>query len=221
MSHNKCSYIIFCNSNNNTSALNLKLSNGFIPKDNNPRFLGITFDRTICFIKNSEIIKEKSIERLNIIKIVSHKSWKLSSKTLSNLYKTLLRSILDYSFFTISQISISTLNFLQAIQNQAIRLIYKLAPDTSTLILNDFAAKSNLTSVSERYNDLFTRYAEKALEYNSLIIELMDEYISSINSIIRDDSYSTPLTYANSLIARNLNAAHNETLTNDNFQDTL
>lgn len=87
MSPNKCSYIIFCNSNNNTSSLNLKLSNGFIPKDNNPRFLGITFDRTICFIKNSEIIKEKSIERLNIIKIVSHKSWKLSSKTLSNLYK--------------------------------------------------------------------------------------------------------------------------------------
>ena len=91
------------------------------------------------------------------------------------------------------------------------RLIYTLAPDISTLILNDFAAKSNLTSVSERYNDLFTRYAEKALEYNSLIIELMDKYISSINSIIRDDSYSTPLTYANSLIARNRKCSHSKT----------
>lgn len=206
MSPNKCSYIIFCNSNNNTNSLSLKLSRGIIPKDNNPRFLGITFDKTICFKEISELIKKRSIERLNIIKIVSHKSWKLSHKTLVNLYKTLLRSILDYSFFTISQISITILNFLQAIQNQAIRLIYKLAPDTSTLNLNEIAEKNKLTSINERFNDLFVRYVEKSSESNPLIVDLINEYIRSINSIIKQDSDSTPLTYFNNLIAQKIEA---------------
>jgi len=41
-------------------------------------------------------------------------------------------SVIEYSFVTSSEISINTLNYLQAIQNQAIRLIYNLDWKTST-----------------------------------------------------------------------------------------
>jgi len=64
------------------------------------------------------------MSRVNKIKILSHRRWKLSKETLTPLYRSLIGSIIEYSFLTVSEISISTLNFLQAIQNQAIRLIY-------------------------------------------------------------------------------------------------
>ena len=199
MSASKCSYIIFSNSRNNTQSFNFKLNNEMIPKENNPRFLGTTLDRTLCFKTNSQIIKEKCMNRLNIIKILSHASWKLSKQTLINLYKSLIGSILDYSFFVISEISISNLISLQAIQNQAIRLIYRLDYDTSTHTLHEI---SNLPTVSDRYNELFKRYIEKALTHNPLITQLMDEYIEEIDTIIHNEFQTTPLTYVNELLLK-------------------
>jgi len=76
------------------------------------------------------------MSRVNKIKILSHRRWKLSKETLTPLYRSLIGSIIEYSFLTVSEISISTLNFLQAIQNQAIRLIYNLDNKTSSHTLN-------------------------------------------------------------------------------------
>jgi hypothetical protein len=38
-----------------------------------------------------------SVKRLNIIKILSNKSWQLKENTLIQLYNTLIRSIVEYS----------------------------------------------------------------------------------------------------------------------------
>ena len=132
------------------------------------------------------------MNRLNIIKILSHKRWKLNTDTLASLYRSLIGSIIEYSFFTISEISISTLNYLQSIQNQAIRLIYNLDFHTSNHTLHTI---SNLKPINERFNQLFEKYVSNASLTNPLIIQLIDEYNSSLNSIIKKDYDSTPLSY--------------------------
>ena len=140
------------------------------------------------------------MSRLNIIKILSHKRWKLSKETLTSLYRSLIGSIIEYSFFTISEISISTLNFLQAIQNQAIKLIYNLDYKTSSHTLNKI---SNIKPINERLNQLFERYINSTSNTNPLIKQLINEYNDSFNSIIKNNHSSTPLTYIFNLIVHN------------------
>jgi hypothetical protein len=45
-------------------------------------------DESLCFKANANNIKEKCLKRLNIIKILSHPKWKLSTKTLVSLYRS-------------------------------------------------------------------------------------------------------------------------------------
>ena len=68
MNAKKCVYTIFSKGNCKIS-LNLKLYNEIIPCNPNPLFLGIIFDECLCFNKHYEYLQERSLKRLNIIKI--------------------------------------------------------------------------------------------------------------------------------------------------------
>ena len=54
-----------------------------------------------CKILNRhfEILRDRALKRLNIIKMFSHKSWHLSTKTLKCILTALVGSIFDFSFF--------------------------------------------------------------------------------------------------------------------------
>ena len=75
--------------------LNLCLFNSYLPVANSIKFLGIVFDDKLMFKNYIDVIKEKCNTRLNLIKVLSKKSWGLSHFTLSTLYKTLIGSIID------------------------------------------------------------------------------------------------------------------------------
>ena len=62
---------------------------------------------------------------------------------------------------------------------------------------------SKLKSVSERFNQLNLRYIEESSESNPLLVQLIKEYTESINSIIKTDYQSTPLTYIKNLQMKN------------------
>jgi len=50
--------------------------------NNNPTFLGIRIDIHLAFKNQVDYLKKTCIQRLNIMKILSHKSWLLNEKTL-------------------------------------------------------------------------------------------------------------------------------------------
>ena len=109
MNAKKCCYTIFSGKSKTGVSLNLKLKNDTIPYNRNPVFLGITFDECLCFNKHYENLRVRALKRLNIIKIFSYKSWHLNKHTLVNLYRSLIGSIFDYSAFTVSNCSDSSL----------------------------------------------------------------------------------------------------------------
>ena len=92
------------------------------------------------------------------------------------------------------------LYFLQAIQNQAIKLIYNLDYKTSSHTLNRI---SNIKPINERLNQLFERYINSTSNTNPLIKQLINEYNDSFNSIIKNNHSSTPLTYIFNFIVHN------------------
>ena len=64
-----------------------------------------SLDECLCFNNQVKKIRSKCMERLNIIKILSHSKWQLTTRTLLTLYKTLVGSIIDYSAFMFHEIS--------------------------------------------------------------------------------------------------------------------
>ena len=75
----------------------LKIFNEEIPINTNPKYLGVTFDRKLNFSTHTELVREKAMKQLNILKCLSYKKWSLGTKEKLNVYKSLIRSSFEYA----------------------------------------------------------------------------------------------------------------------------
>lgn len=190
MNASKCCYTIFSGAGSrNKDLFEFNLSDGKIPYNPNPVFLGITFDEFLNFRKHTDLLEKRARKRLNIIKIFSHKSWHLSPDTLKGIYNALIGSIFTYSFFAIARIAKTNIERLQRVQNRAIRSIYRLDWTSPSDLIHEI---SGLTPISERLIQLGERYLAKAVLNNKQIALLLKEYIDSKSSILRN-GINTPL----------------------------
>ena len=179
MSASKCSYIIFSNGGR-PSKFKLELFGNEIPYDAHPRFLGITFDERLTFATHINDIKTKYIQRLNIIKIISHSSWKLNSKTLLAIYYALVRSVIEYLAFAVNITSASQKLNLQRIQNRAIKSIFKPSLKTN---LEQLGKKEGVPPIEDRLLALFDCYVTRGLlQNNPLVCQLANEYVDGFES---------------------------------------
>ena len=62
-----------------------------------PTFLGVIFDRNLCFSKYVFLLKAKFFPRLKALRCISASSWGHSKEFLSLLYKAFLRPLLTYA----------------------------------------------------------------------------------------------------------------------------
>jgi hypothetical protein len=88
---------------------------------------------------------------MNIIKILSNRSWHLTKETLKTIYVALIRSIIEYSSPIYSIISMTLFNKLKAIQKNCLRIIYKQPYDARTSNLLEL---SNITEMKEKLDSL-------------------------------------------------------------------
>ena len=142
---------------------------------------------------------------MKIIKILSHKSWRLTPNVLGRIYKTLIGSVIDYSFFLNILESDNNAEFkrIQVIQNKAIRIIYKLPYDCSNSVIAEYEQKIKINRLSTRYADLANRYICNCIIYeNPLIIVLIREYLRGFTA--RDITIKTPLCLSNELFILNM-----------------
>jgi hypothetical protein len=195
MNPNKCCYTIFSKKGNflrkgSKIEFKLNLSEGDIPYNPKPLFLGIIFDEFLCFNEHVKMLKARAIKRINILKIIRHKSWGLSQKTLKQVYMALIGSIFAYSFPILANASISNINKLQIIQNKAIRLIFRLDWNSLSSSLSNI---SNILSVRERLLQLGCRYFNKSMYNNSYVGELIQEYLGSVSKITKNRKRETVL----------------------------
>ena len=126
MNPSKCCYTIFSKNGRGSVVYDLIINGGKFPYNPYPVFLGITFDEKLNFSSHYTNMRVRALKRLNILKIFSHKSWRLNHSTLIVLYRALIGSIFDYSYFTVANVSKSTLDLVQKVQNRSIRLICKV-----------------------------------------------------------------------------------------------
>ena len=86
------------------------------------KFLGILFDRKLSFIPHIRYLKAKRLKALNLLKVLSHTSWGADRTTLLKLYRSLVRSKLDYGCIIYGSARKSYIQMLDPIHNQGLRL---------------------------------------------------------------------------------------------------
>ena len=97
-----------------------------IPVVAESKFLGVIFDKTLSFIPHIKYLKEKCLKALNLLKVLSHTSWGADRTTLLHLYRSLIRSKLDYGSIVYGSARKSYLQMLDTVHNQGLRLDWEL-----------------------------------------------------------------------------------------------
>ena len=102
----------------------LKLYNNPIPIVDQAKFLGVIFDKKLSFIPhiNTCTLKLKCQKALNVLKLLSHSDWGGDKKSLLNLYRSLIRSKLDYICIIYGSARKSYLKKLDTIHHQGLLL---------------------------------------------------------------------------------------------------
>ena len=100
----------------------LKLDGVEIPVVDQYKFLGVIFDRKLSFIPHINYLKAKCHKALQLLRVVAHMDWGADKSTLLKLYKSLVRSKLDYGCFIYGSARKSYLRCLDSIHHLGLRL---------------------------------------------------------------------------------------------------
>ena len=93
-----------------------------IPVVEETTFLGVIFDRKLSFIPHLKYVKKKALKALNIIKVIGNTEWGADRKVMLRLYRSLIRSKLDYGRIVYGSARKSYLQMLDPIHNQGLKL---------------------------------------------------------------------------------------------------
>ena len=169
----KCSYTVFSRyKKSNATKVNLRLYDTRINEDKKPKFLGLVFDGRLTGKNHLEKIKKTCCSRLNIIKLLTHKSWGLKKSTLVQIYKSLIRSIIEYTGLIYYGFCPEQRRELEVIQNSALTVIFNKKREDGTKNLLKLAG---IESIKARICKLNKAYLRRSIRTeNPLIVDLIE-----------------------------------------------
>ena len=103
-----------------------------IPVVEENKFLGFVFDRKLSFIPHIKQLKAKCQKALNLLRVVAHTVWGADRKVLLNLYRTIIRSKLDYGSLICESARKSYLEMLDPIHHQGLSGVLGSIPGLAT-----------------------------------------------------------------------------------------
>ena len=119
------------------------------------KILGLLFDFKLSFIQHINYLSNKCQKALNLLRVVSSMDWGADRKVLLRLYRTLVRSKLDYGCIVYGSPRQPYLRKLDSIHNQGLRLAlgaFRTSP------VNSLYAEANEPSLNLRRKKLSLQY---------------------------------------------------------------
>ena len=101
---------------------NLYLDNSIITYQNSLTFLGMVFDKQLNFKEHIQRLKSKCNKIINLIRTISSLSWGADQESILRVYRTLIRSRLDYGSIVYNSASATNLKSIDPIANECLRL---------------------------------------------------------------------------------------------------
>ena len=93
-----------------------------IPLADKAKFLGVWFDKKLNFKAHIDYLRGKCQKSMNLLRTLSRFNWGADRKTLLQLFRSLVRSSLDYGSVVYGSARASYLKKIGVVQNQALRL---------------------------------------------------------------------------------------------------
>ena len=166
ISASKFSSVVFTRSNRPMPRLRspLMVYNEPIPENKCHSFLGITLDSRLTYNTHTKQVQARGQKRLNILRALSSTQWGGDRKTLLLLYKSLIRSVLEYNSFIFTHIAATNQKRIETIQNSALRIVTGAFRTTPT---NSLLTEVNVHSLAMRsHKALFKYYFKTKSEQN-------------------------------------------------------
>ena len=133
-SNTKTKALHFCRKTSCVQKHALKINKEYISNVIETKFLGLIFDKKLTFLPHIKDLKKRCTLALNAFKVMSNPEWGGDTEILLNLYRSLIRSKLDYASFIYGGAAKTNLELLNPIQNQGLRLAlgaFRTSPETS------------------------------------------------------------------------------------------
>ena len=121
----------FCKKNGLQPEPDLKLYGQQLPVEEQVKFLGLFFDKKLNFTPHIKYMKDKCRKALQLLRVISSKDWGGDRTTLLRIYRSHIRSKLDYGCIVYGSARRSYLAVLDLIANQGLRLCsgaYRTSP---------------------------------------------------------------------------------------------
>ena len=105
-----------------------------IPVVTETKFLGLVFDRKLTFAAHIKYLKDRCLKALNLLRVVAHKDWGADSATLLKLYRTHVRSKLDFGCVVYGSARPSALESLDRVQKTGLhdRRLWRVLIESKT-----------------------------------------------------------------------------------------
>ena len=145
------------------------------------KFLGLMWDPKLTFRAHITYLKKKCQSPLNLLKVLSHTDWGADTKTLLKIYRSLVRSKLDYGCIVYRNATKSDLQALDVIHNQGLRLslgAFKSSPVESLCV------EANEPPLEQRRMELAMKYGLK------IIANPQNPAYNTITNIDQEEKYN-------------------------------
>ena len=151
----KTIFVHFNNKNILPGQTEIQIGDYIVKSSEFARFLGVTFDYKLTFSHHVAKVKQKCAKAINIIKFLCGTWWGAHPDTLLTLYKSYVRSIMEYGSFIYFPTRKAEVQKIERIQYEAIRAALGLRKSTPVNIL---LAESKLQYIEHRAQYLGYRY---------------------------------------------------------------
>ena len=157
-SKTKTQCVLFCQIRQLHLDPHLTIYGSSIPVVSEAKFLGLLFDNKLSFIPHIKALKAKCLKALDILKVLSNSDWEGERHVLLNLYRSLIRSKLDFGSIIYGSARKSYLKSLDTIHHRGLRLAlgaFRTSP------VESLYAESNEPSLYIRREKLSLQYVTK------------------------------------------------------------
>ena len=152
----------FCRRRCADPTMGIRLYGQTIPTYSVAKFLGVIFDRHLTYREHFRTLRERCFKSLNVLKCVARTSYGADRRTLLLLYRSIVRSKLDYACFVYDSASESSKKVLDAVHHAALRIVtgaFRTSPKCSLL------AEANEPPLALRREMLGMRYTLKLRQF--------------------------------------------------------
>lgn len=123
LSSEKTKVMHFCRKRNCPTLLAPRLNNIALDIVPHHKFLGLTFDKRLTWANHIRNLRITALKSLQLLKTVSHYNWGADRATLTKLYRSLVRSRLDYGSQVYGSASKVLLQCLDPLHNEGLRIV--------------------------------------------------------------------------------------------------